>query len=107
MIGETMSNVFVLWSGGSSYGSPDMDDLEVFGSLTAAKNAFADRYADGSSWVQDFPYVNRAPQCTYVPAVDRDAWMNVYLADPTNSDDPYPDRLITFGPKGGVRSESC
>lgn len=77
--------VWALWHGGHSYASPDMSHLETFESQTAAVEACRDRYdnVDGRT-----------------PAVDESSGMTVWLADPSDSDDPYPDRLIVRSDRG-------
>jgi hypothetical protein len=86
----------MLWYGGASYGACIEDDLETFGSLAELRHAFARRLGDA-----------------YYPCVSDDTPDNggpegyVYLYDPRGVDDPYPDRLISFGPRGGVRVERC
>jgi hypothetical protein len=92
--------VWMLWHGGASYAVGDVEtDLEEFGSLRAAADAFAGR---------------ASPAETYYPCVSEEepgdggpeAW--VYLTDPRPPagglvGDAYPDRIVAFGPRGGVR----
>ena len=87
----------MLWHGGSSYEVGYIDeDTEEFPSLAAAKDAFAGR-ADTLE--------------TYYPCVSEDTpedggpSAQVFFADPREFADPYPDRVLSFGPRGGVRVE--
>lgn len=88
-----MAQVFATWHGGYSYSPPSIPEhVETFASLEAARDAFQARYwnRDGST-----------------PCVDESASMALYLADPSDSADPYPDALLTIGPRGGIRRERC
>lgn len=86
--------VWMLWHGGSSYAHGSIeDDVEEFASLKAAKDAFAAR--------ADFD--------PYYPCVSDDASAWIFFHDPNDEGngpgDPYPDRVLEFGPRGGVRVE--
>ena len=94
--------VYGLWYGGPDYSSPELSDLEEFGSMLEAKYAFENRENNGDWDLCYFRYVNKQPESNYCPAV-RESEMQIWFADPTDSDDPYPDRIISFGPNGGVR----
>lgn len=81
-----------LWYGGSSYAPADQfnkKDIDEFDSLTQAKNVFESRY-------------NYNP---YYPCVDDDAEMWICFYDPFEVSDVYPDRIIKFGPRGGILIE--
>jgi hypothetical protein len=94
--------VYALWHGGSSYSQGELDqDLEVFDSITAAKAEFETRYRSGR--YNTFTYADGRSNRDDTPAVDESASMFVYLADPRGDSDPYPDRLIEIGPRGGVK----
>lgn len=96
--------VWAYWTGGSSYANWEIDkDLETFRSLTAAKNAFEDRWSHGYSFSMKCEYVNRPAESNLMPCVDENSYMWVYFADPTGKEDQYPDRIIEFGPKGGIQ----
>ena len=85
--------VYMHWYGGSSYsfGSPK-EDAEEFDSIKAAKRTFEAR--------ADFD--------PYCPCVDENTEAHLYFVDPsTVSGDPYPDAILTLGPRGGVRMERC
>lgn len=89
--------VYMFWYGGPGYGVGTLeDDLEQFDSLAELRHTFARRWRD-----------------PYYPCVSNDTPEYggpegyVYLYDPRGMADPYPDRLISFGPRGGVRVESC
>ena len=60
--------------------------------MTAAKKEFSDRRFN----------INRM-----TPNVNQDSEMHIFFNDPTDSIDPYPDRLIKFGTRGGLVVESC
>ncbi|HTF53579.1 MAG TPA: hypothetical protein VK735_39555 [Pseudonocardia sp.] len=99
-----MMTLFALWNGGSSYGPSYLDDhLETFPSMAAAREAFADRANIGYWQPQTFTYANGRTDTTLTPSVDDRASMSLYLSDPRETSDPYPDRLVEFGPRGGVR----
>ncbi len=81
--------VYVLWHGGYSYAPGYVDDdVEVLDSMAAARELCDSRY-----WNRD----------GYTPAVDESSGMSVWFEDPRGTDDPYPDRLIVRGPRGGWR----
>lgn len=80
--------VFSLWYGGNNYSCPSMEDIEEFRSIQSAKDSF---------W-------SRSDYDPYYPCVDRPE-MQLYFTDPRKAEDPYPDMLITMGPRGGVRIE--
>jgi hypothetical protein len=77
---------YMLWHGGCNYSAPTVDDLEIFDSLSDAMRAFRAR--------ADFD--------PYYPCIENpEAWL--FFAQPEN--DLYPDRVLTLGPRGGVRVE--
>ena len=86
----------MLWHGGAGYAHSEIpDDVEEFDSLKAAIASF-----DG-----------RADSCnTYYPCVERDtqenggqsAWIFFYDPRILYEGDPYPDRIIEYGPRGGI-----
>lgn len=99
--------VYALWDGGAGYSSPAIPDhVERFDSLADAKDAFYARHM-GAVIRCPFAYVNREPISVYTPLTDASARMQVFFYDPTDERDPYPDRIITFGPRGGIRVERC
>jgi hypothetical protein len=95
--------VTMFWHGGSGYAAPDMHserDAEVFDSIADAKRAFA----------------ARADHDPYYPCVDdcspEDSGPEAWLFFGKPSDHPilgaeYPDRLLSFGPRGGVVVSRC
>jgi hypothetical protein len=92
---DTLMECWMLWHGGSSYAHGYIpEDLEHFKSLTEAVSAF-DRRAD--SWETFYPCVERTEPEEGGPS----AW--IFLAEPDG--DPYPDRIIEFGPRGGIHVE--
>lgn len=98
--------VYGLWNGGASYSEGEIpNDLEEFRSMMEAVRAFEDRYNSNGSYMLDTYYVNRENKPVYFPTVSEDSTMKIYLYDPRESDDgnPNPDRIISFGPRMGVR----
>ena len=83
---------WMMWHGGSSYGAGTIpDDLETFDSIADAVSAFRSR-----AEIFD-PYY----PCVYSDTVEDggpSAWL--FLAFPDGRD-PYPDRVIEYGPRGG------
>jgi len=89
--------VYALWHGGASYAPGSIEtDLETFDSLAAAKDAFASRAGFD-------PYYPCVSEDT---AEDGGPSMWIFLAEP-DSRDPYPDRIIEFGPRGGVQVQNA
>jgi hypothetical protein len=84
-------NVTMMWHGGSGYSAPTMEDAEQFPSLKAAKDEFASRVYDPY-----YPCVTQDTQDNGGPS----AW--VFFG--TEAGD-YPDRLLSFGPRGAVVCE--
>ena len=84
--------VYAVWYGGPSYSAPYVQDhTEEFDSIQEAKDTF---------W-------RRADFDPYYPCVE-DSEMQLFFYDPRdNTVDPYPDRILTMGPRGGVRMERC
>ena len=78
--------VYALWYGGPSYGAPEIVDREEFKSLASARRA----------------YESRAEFDPYYPCVE-ESEMQIFKSDPAKSTDPYPDLVLTMGPRGGVR----
>ena len=87
--------IYATWSGGSSYAMPDLfnrRDIEIFDSLSDARRTFS----------------ARADHDTYYPCVSDDMSddggpeMWIYFSDPFECGDAYPDRIVSFGPRGGV-----
>lgn len=80
-----------LWFGGSSYALPEEKDKEFFKSLKAAQETFAARARDPY-----FPCVNEVPPDQGGPEL----WL--FCGEQTGD---YPDCIVRFGPRGGVRVE--
>jgi hypothetical protein len=92
-----MARVWMLWHGGASYAAPDVskrEDCEAFDSLREALADFCAR--PGSRY---YSAVERRP------AGDGGPSAHIFFADPFGRRDPYPDRVLFFGPKGGLRME--
>lgn len=93
--------VWMLWHGGASYAAGTVaDDIEEFDSLKDAKHSF-DRRAD--SWNTYYPMVEREPE----EEGGQSAY--VFFYDPNDESngpgDPYPDRILRYGPRGGLHCE--
>lgn len=80
--------VYMTWHGGHSYAVPYASDREELASVAAARELFESRYynRDGTT-----------------PAVDDTATAWLFFTDPADTDDPYPDRIVEIGPRGGIR----
>jgi hypothetical protein len=88
--------VFMLWYGGNgNYAAPELSDVEEFDSIKDAVRSFDSR---ADSWN------------TYYPLVERDTFDNggqfahLFFSDPREPGNPdtYPDRVIEYGPRGGI-----
>lgn len=84
--------VYTLWHGGSGSYMPGSipDDVEAFPSIAAAAREHERRQSGGDP---------------FYPAVGSDSATWVYLYEPSEFEDNYPDRIITTGPRGGTRIE--
>ena len=83
--------VWAMWHGGYSYAVPELSDAEPFDSLAHATRVFAARLANDDR---------------FTPCVDRSSTMHVFTGGhPETYRDPYPDRVLSVGPRGGIRSE--
>ena len=92
-----MARVWMLWHGGASYAAPDQfnrRDCDEFASLKEARDEFASRPGD-----------SYYPGCNAVPVDDGGPSGWIFYADPFQDGDLYPDRILSFGPRGGVRIE--
>ena len=89
-MGEGMK-VWGMFHGGGNYAHPYVrEDTEHFDSLAKAKEEFLYR-------------------CRYdlrYPCTGNDATMTIWYRDPREERDPYPDRLLSFGPREGLRDEA-
>lgn len=103
-----------LWHGGSSYSAPYAQDVEYFPSLRVAGNVLWSRFTNGDMWKQTFRYVIRGTDLVYCPTVGQDSELHLYWFPVRTSPgtivetierDGYPDRVIRFGPRGGIRIE--
>lgn len=82
--------VWTLWYGGSCYAAPDPSkDAETFESMKDAIVEFNRRFSN-----------------PYFPCVAQDAEMQVFFSDPAESRDPYPEKVLKRGIRGGVVVES-
>jgi hypothetical protein len=104
-----------LWHGGISYGYSSADDAETFGSIREAADAMRDRRNLGHWQPQTFRYVFRDTARDLTPCAHDDNSGDLRLFGPFESlpedlreyleTDAYPDRVISFGPRGGIRIE--
>ncbi len=94
--------VYGLWHGGASYAPSGLEHLERFGSIAEAKRELGER--EGSRGPHHFDFVNREPEATETPCVEGSS-MWLFFALPEGPD-PYPDRILTIGPREGVRMEN-
>lgn len=100
-----MPTIYAAWWGGPSYAMPHVQsmqaptdgptpgsdtDVETFSSIASAKLHFELRYANANG---------------QTPNVTDDSEMHLWFYDPRWEKDPYPDRIIKVGPRGGVRVE--
>lgn len=98
--------IYATWYGGASYAQSEVPaDVESFRSLSHAQDALLERRKYGYGLRQHFEFVNRPAESDLCPCVDESSELWVYFADPSESHDPYPDRIIKFGPRGGIRVE--
>lgn len=103
-----MTQVWAIWFGGVNYSQPEIPaDVELFTSISAARTALVDRARVGNWYPQTFPYVNREAVSVLTPCADEGAQMWLYFADPSDSNDPYPDRIVSFTESGGIRTEQA
>lgn len=84
--------VWAMWYGGVNYSVPELADAQEFNSISEALNDFVAKYRneDGQT-----------------PNVTNGAESLLYFADPRGAIDPYPDRIIKIGPRGGWIIERC
>ena len=97
----------------ASYGTLDMfDGMEEFSSIRAAKCALRERYESNGhttcgvtrlEFSDDRSEYERHKESVLFPAVTRGAMIDLYI--PGQYD--YPEKRLTFGPRGGVRVEDC
>ena len=92
-----MAKVWFMWHGGSGYAAPGYEDIEELESLQAAKSEFRSRLHDSY-----YPCVSdEEPE-----AGGPEAWL-FFGRKPDDNGDLYPDALMYFGPRGGLRVERC
>lgn len=90
-----MAQIFGVWYGGSSYSGGDFtESIEMFNSREEAVSACQSRMDSGHWSPQEFDFLNRDSEKVLTPCVDETASMDLYWADPTDSDDPYPDARV-------------
>jgi len=87
--------VWMLWFGGSgNYASPCLADLEEFDSIKEAVRDFDSR---ANSWNQYYPLVTRD---TYD---NGGQYAHLWFTDPRETGEGYPDRVLEYGPREGIR----
>ena len=85
------TRVWGLFHDPGSYAHPELSDAEPFTSVSHARNVFHHRVNGGDS---------------YYPAVSDQAELHLYLGHhPDEMHDPYPDRIVKKGPRGGTNVE--
>lgn len=99
----------------SGYSAPSVfEHGECFRTLTDAADALSDRYRNGDRWQCHVPLVFGEPYSAYFPCVGDDAelWlyriprgMSAHDAAEQIERDGYPDRIVKFGPRQGIRIE--
>lgn len=99
-----------LWSGGASYSGSEWTDAEWFLTLADAAAALRERESGRGA---PFRYVVRADDRTDTPCAHSDWSGGITLYRINDSVTPdevemmigeeYPDRIIEFGPRGGIR----
>jgi hypothetical protein len=97
--------IYGLWWGGYSYSHSEMEDCEVFDSVEDAQHVLKDRYDSNG---QRHCKVRRADgrvEETLFPAVGQESEIHLYLSDPRESSDPYPDKRAYLDLV--VRVENC
>lgn len=98
-----MTRVLMLWHGGPSYSVGSVpDDVESFDSIRAAVAACDDRYHNRDGSTPCVEYDNESHRTA--------AWLwfgYESAAELAETHDPYPDRVISRGPRGGWRVTSA
>jgi hypothetical protein len=84
--------VYGLFYGGSNYSAGSVEDVEEFDSIKEAKDTLWRR----SDFDPMFPCVD-----------DAQAEIQLFFTDPRDRRDPYPDRILKLGKRGGIISERC
>lgn len=93
--------IYGMWHGGPSYAAPYVTEhVETFPSIAAAMMEMRDRIRGWGT----FRYADRPVIDNSTPAVT-ESTMTVWLTDPRDTEDPYPDRMLVQGPHGGVRCD--
>lgn len=85
--------IWAVWHGGANYSPSSVDEGEelLYGDVVSMA---LDRFHNRDGWS--------------TPCVDESSEVHVYFADPRNSDDPYPDELVTWSRYHNTyRREAC
>jgi hypothetical protein len=94
--------VFMMWNGGYDYSAPSLDDVEEFDTIKDAIRSFDSR---ADSWNTYYPLVNREESNNG----GQSAWL--FFTDPrdpsSGNTDTYPDQILEYGPRGGLKRYSA
>ena len=101
--------VYGLWYGGANYTGSSYKYLEVFDSIEYLKEEFYDRYHCSKGY---FQYAAESDDTgpsggTGTPCVTKEQEIWVWFEKPEDNGDLYPDKILSFGPKMGIRLETA
>lgn len=92
--------VFGVWHGGVNYAQGYReDDLEIFDSIQAAKDALLSRANSGHWSPQTFHFAHKDTAHALTPCADEGASITLYGS--LHAEEPF--RLLEIGPRGGVK----
>lgn len=98
------------WHGGAGYSTPDIDDLEHFSSVGAAKAEFNTRRSSGRYNTTQRLNVDHTGAVSLAerhhldtPAVDEQSYMDLHPIRSDGTYDPDVFRRLQFGKRGGVQ----
>lgn len=100
------------WHGGGSYAHPDIDHLEHFPTVGAARDAFRSRRDVGGSYKQRFQSLSvdhtgavglGEERHDLTPAVDESSYLDLHPIRRDGTYDPDVFQRMEFGKRGGVR----
>ncbi len=100
--------VYGLWYGGPNYTGSSYKHLEVFDSIEDLKTEFYDRFYLSTGYFQyDAVNEDNPSGCTGTPCVSKEQEIWVWFEKPEDNGDLYPDKILSFGPKMGIRLETA